>query len=57
MFEISQYENGDPFKTIKLDRESRKYINVWARQLSYFYNDSGDLSWNDTYYKMRKCDE
>ena len=57
MLEISEMKDGNAFTSVKLDRESRKYINVRLRHISKKYDENNELSIENTYYSLTQCSE
>ena len=42
MLEITEMKDGNAFETVKLDRESRKYIHVRLRHILKTYDYEGN---------------
>ena len=40
MLEITEMKDGNPFSTIELDRESRRYINIRVRHILKTYDQN-----------------
>ena len=57
MLEITEMKDGNAFSSVKLDRESRKYIHVRLRHISKKYDSNNELSIENTYYPLTKCSE
>ena len=45
----------DPYKTIELDRESRKYIHVKVNNIVKKYTSDGEMIQTSTKYDVTRC--
>jgi len=54
---MTQMENGDPFVSIELNRESRKYVHVRMRHIKKVYDENGEMEIFNTYYPLTRCSE
>jgi len=52
MFRITEMKDGNPFSTVELDRESRKYINVRLKHVKKVYDAYDEMEIVDTYYDL-----
>ena len=52
MLEITEMIDGNAFQTIKLDRESRRYIHVRLRHILKTYDQNDELTITSTYYSL-----
>ena len=57
MLEITEMVGDNPFHTIDLDWESRKYLRIRMRHILKTYDENGELTVNNTYYPLEKCSE
>ena len=52
MLEVTEMRGDDPFKTIKLDRESRRYLHIRMRHIHKHYDENNELITTNTYYPL-----
>jgi len=50
-------EDGDPFATTELNRESRKYVHVRLRHIQQMYDENEEMEIFNTYYPLTRCSE
>ena len=50
-------EDGDPFVSVELNRESRKYVHVRMRHIKNIYDENGEMETINTYYPLTRCSE
>jgi len=54
LFEMWKGGEGDPFQTIQLDRESRKYIHVRVNNVIKTY-ENGQMTMKENFYPVVRC--
>ena len=55
LLELWKGGDGDPFQTLELDRESRKYIHVRVNNIVKTYGLDGMMTAKDNYYPVVQC--
>ena len=50
-------KDGDPFHSIELDRDSRKYIHLRLRHILKEFDSEGEMIVTNTYYPFTRCSE
>ena len=52
IFRITELKDGNPFSTVELDRESKKYIHVRLKHVKKVYDSYNEMETINTYYNL-----
>ena len=52
MLEIFELNDDSQIESVKLDRESRKYINIWVNHITKTYDENGNMTKKEKFYPL-----
>ena len=57
IFTILEGGSENPFQTVELDKESRKYIHVRVNNIVKTYDEDGEMNKTNNFFDLSKCQE